>query len=255
MQKIIYLLLFLILNSTIVEAQNLTTGAAINKAGRQRMLTQRMAKDYLSIGAGIKVEEAARELDEASSMFNESLRDLEIYSKNKETTDALNFVSMLWAKFRLSVLSTPDVETAGVVITDANNLMNACNVVTERIVASSGIKTAILPNISGKQRMYSQKIAMLYIANHWGVNYKTLSKELDDAINSFDDALTILVNTPENTDDINKILKFQQSEWKFLQKSFDLKEVHSLPATIFSSTNMILKDFDRATVLYEKVVK
>jgi len=237
-----------------LEAQTLTTGAAINKSGRQRMLSQRMAKDFLAIGAGIKVAESMKELDESASEFNENLRDLEIYSKNKETTDALAFVSMLWAKFRVSVLSTPNIETADKIMTDANNLMNASNIVVTKIVAESGAKTAVLPNICGRQRMFSQKIAMLYIANSWGVNYKNLEKELEETIIAFDGGLNTLVTTPENTDDINKILKFQQSEWAFLRKSFTLKDVHSMPATIFSSTNMILKDFDRATVLYAKIV-
>ena len=45
---------FLITNFTF--CQNMTLGSAINKAGRQRMLSQRMAKDYLLIGAEVRIE-------------------------------------------------------------------------------------------------------------------------------------------------------------------------------------------------------
>lgn len=251
-KNILFLLLFC--SAIVAEAQNLSTGTAINKAGRQRMLSQRMAKNYLALGAGVRTEDAMRELDEASSAFNENLRDLEVYSKNKETTDALAFVSILWSNFRTNVLSTPDLESAEKIIVDANNLMNACNVVVDKIVASSGSKTAQLPNICGKQRMFSQKIAMYYIAYSWGVRSKNLEKDLGDAITGFDGGLNTLVAAPENTDEINKILKFQQSEWAFLKKTFNLKEAHSMPANVYSSTNMILKDFDRATTLYEKLI-
>jgi hypothetical protein len=235
-------------------AQSISTGSAINKAGKQRTLAIRMAKDFIAIGSGVKVEEASKELDESASTFNENLRDLLIYSKNKETTDALNFVSTLWAKFRVNVMVAPEVETVDKIIVEANNLMNACNIVVDKIIATSGSKAAVLPNLCGKQRLYSQKIAMLFFAEKWGVSYKTLNKDFDDTVAAYETGLNALVNIPENTDEINAILKFQLSEWAFLKKSFELKAGTTMTASIFSSTNIIFKDFDRATLLYEKIV-
>ena len=117
------LIVIVVFCSNFIEAQNLTTGAAINKAGRQRMLSQRMAKNYMAIGAGIKIEDALRELDESSSSFNENLRDLENYSKNKDTSDAIAFVSVLWSNFRTGVLSKTDIDAAEKIIADDDSLM------------------------------------------------------------------------------------------------------------------------------------
>ena len=62
-------------------AQINSRGEAINKAGMQRMYAMKMAKDYMAIGAGVKVAEATKELDETSTSFNENYNDLMIYSK------------------------------------------------------------------------------------------------------------------------------------------------------------------------------
>ena len=236
-------------------SQNMTIAEAINKAGRQRMLSQRMAKDYVLIGSGVKVEEATKELDDATVLFNESYNELVLFSKNDDVSKSLEFVDVLWKKYRQKILSTPDVDMAATVIVDANNLTNACNVVVEKLVASSNSKKAPLPNICGRQRMLSQKMALLYAAYAWQVPYKNLNKDLDAAINDFQVGLTTLQDNDNNTDEIKTILKLQASEWDFLKSSFDLNKERLAPVQIFSSTNLVMKNFDRATKLYEKLIQ
>ncbi|HJV69960.1 type IV pili methyl-accepting chemotaxis transducer N-terminal domain-containing protein, partial [Ideonella sp.] len=43
---------------------------AINKAGRQRMLCQRMAKSYLALGQGVEGELAERTLAASMALFD-----------------------------------------------------------------------------------------------------------------------------------------------------------------------------------------
>ncbi|MBC7641767.1 MAG: type IV pili methyl-accepting chemotaxis transducer N-terminal domain-containing protein [Flavobacterium sp.] len=253
MKKIVIVLLIL-LNNIVSYSQILTVAESINKAGRQRMLSQRMAKDYILIGSGVKVEEATKELDDASVLFNESYNELVLFCKNEDVVKSLEFVDGLWKKYRQKVLSTPDIDTAASVIIDANNLTNACNVVVEKIVASSNSKKAPLPNICGRQRMLSQRMAMLYAAYSWQVPYKNLTKDLDTTINDFQVGLTTLTDNDNNTDEIKTILRLQISEWDFLKSSFDLNKQRLTPVQIFSSTNLVMKNFDRATKLYEKLL-
>jgi nitrate/nitrite-specific signal transduction histidine kinase len=51
------------------EAGSLSIGAAINKAGRQRMLSQRMAKAYAMQSAGVMPERAGLLLDSSRRLF------------------------------------------------------------------------------------------------------------------------------------------------------------------------------------------
>lgn len=66
------LVMFLMVSATPVSAysdQVINNAEAINKSGRQRMLSQRMIKSYLMIGAGIKVGMAQQQLDDSVALF------------------------------------------------------------------------------------------------------------------------------------------------------------------------------------------
>jgi Type IV pili methyl-accepting chemotaxis transducer N-term len=252
MKKFITLSLFTFMITA--NSQTLSLGSAINKAGKQRMLVQRMTKDYMAIGAGVKVEESATDIDDVTALFNENHRDLVNFAKYQEIKDALGYVNELWAKFRLKMASNPDIVNAEVIISDANLLTYACNSVVEKIqvLNPSAIGNAKMTNICGKQRLNLQRISMLYMAKTWGVGYTNLEKDFKEAFNSFDANLIFLNNNKDNTPEITNSLKFQQSEWEFLKKSFE--NTNLKPGNIYSSTNLMTKDFDMLTGMYEKLV-
>ena len=83
--KKIALLFLIYLIPLFASSQTLTSAQAINKSGRQRAISQRIAKDYLMILAGIKTEEATKDLEEYSSIFNENIYDLTLYVESRET--------------------------------------------------------------------------------------------------------------------------------------------------------------------------
>jgi hypothetical protein len=252
--KIKIVLLFLSLSSFISNAQITSLGNAINKAGKQRMLSQRMAKNYLAIGAGVKVEDALKELDESATTFNENYNDLMIYVKDKNSKEALEKVRVLWTEYRSKILSQPTIKNSALVVSEANNLTAACNNVVTEIVNNSNVKTAVLPNICGKQRMLSQKLAMLYMVNFLKLDYPNLEKEIAEARESFETNLEMLLRSDYNTDEIKSILRLQKDEWQFLKKAYDLKSNNTVPSYVLSSANLMTKNFDRTTFLYESIV-
>ncbi|MEP7095396.1 MAG: hypothetical protein ABI793_15145, partial [Flavobacterium sp.] len=74
----------------------------------------------------------------------------------------------------------------------------------------------------------------------------------DESIEGFESGINTLLATSENTVEIKELLKFQKSEWDFLKKSFD--DLNNLkPASVFSSTALMAKDFNKITTLYETV--
>lgn len=246
---------FIVLFTFISNAQTITLASAINKAGRQRAITQRMAKDYMMIGSEVRAEDAAKDLDDATALFTENFHDLMIFAKTQDVIDALATVDVLWAKYRVEVTATPNLDDANFIISESTNLMKACNVVVEKLISNSTAlnKGLRLPNICGKQRLNLQRISMLYTAKSWGVNYSGLEKDLNESINSFDSILSTLLVTPENTPEINTMLKFQQSEWSFLKTTFDVNSTTLKPSSVYSSTNLMFKDFNNLTSMYEKI--
>ena len=56
---------------------------AVNKAGQQRMITQRMLKDYVLIGMNNTYGNPKEDLSKMIEMFDKDLNDLQKYVKDK----------------------------------------------------------------------------------------------------------------------------------------------------------------------------
>ena len=117
-----------------------------------------------------------------------------------------------------------------------------------------GAKVAVLPNVCGKQRMYSQRLGMLYIAKYWQVAFPTINKDLAETGANYENGLTSLLQYTENTDEINTILRLQKAEREFTKKFFEPPVDHMAPTMVYSSTNLMTRNFETATTLYAKLV-
>jgi nitrate/nitrite-specific signal transduction histidine kinase len=69
------------------QAQVLDLSDAINKAGRQRMLSQRMGKAWLALVHGIEPAAAQGVLDKSMALFDRQLVELKAYAPNPELRD------------------------------------------------------------------------------------------------------------------------------------------------------------------------
>ena len=73
--QLVSLLLFFIF-ALPVQAEITSISSAINKAGRQRMLSQRMVKSYSMIGIDVQREAAQEQLTKAIDLFELQLHEL-----------------------------------------------------------------------------------------------------------------------------------------------------------------------------------
>lgn len=249
------LILTLIPLSLPIYSWGMTDAEAINKSGRQRMLSQRMMKSYLMLGADIKVETAQQQLDDSVALFEQQFLELRDYAPTEEITNKLDKVESLWVVHRERIIGQPDKQIVPDLMDQNLALLVACDQVVKAIELHADVNSAQLVNISGRQRMLSQKIAKAYMALYWKVPAPDLKQEFEQAVQLFDDSLQTLVDSDLNTEDLNRSLRKVGNQWRFSQSGFKLgDDGRYVPTVISVTTESILKKMDQITKQYESLM-
>ena len=244
-------LLFTSQPSTAITKQ-LSLSEAINQAGLQRMLSQRMAKNYILLSQGIDAEAAADELDESSALFEENLFKLNTSINHIESKEALKKLKQDWYGFRQFVLSEADKAQTVQVVDRSTLLLKSAHALVLSLEKTSRANSDHLINISGRQRMLSQRLAMLYYASHSGVQEKVFQQEMHKTSRQFGQALNKLMLAKENNAQIYEALTDVNNQWSFYKTKFNgSNKGRFSPKTIKVVSESLLKEMNNITKLYE----
>lgn len=93
------------------QAQISDPNVAVNKAGRQRMLSQRIAKAYFQIGQQIDVDRSKKVLDASVAVFDRQLVELKNYAPTPEIKATYLKLETSWLAYKdllLGAVPSPD---------------------------------------------------------------------------------------------------------------------------------------------------
>ncbi len=238
-----------------VTAAGLTIASATNMAGLQRMLTQRIGKAYCQVGLDIELQNSREQLFEAVELFDTQLAELQAFAPNRLIREALARVKELWIPFKVAAVGEASRDGALQVAYWSDDLLYASHKVVQLLQDVSNTPHARLVNISGRQRMLSQRIAKLYMLQVWGFDTLTIRDEMETAVNEFTGALAVLQDASENSDEIRRQLDVVAADWAWIRKSLRMVGTDPFPTTLTSVSESVLLNMDRITKLYEELAE
>ena len=250
-------LLLLGLSISAHSAEQLTYPEAINEAGRQRMLTQRITKSHCMAGMIRDTVNSDTQLfevqtDVAVSLFEVQLSDLKAFASNVAVNIALEDVTTLWETFKPLALSEPTRHSCKLLWELDDSLLSASERVVFLLQDEMGTPQARLVNISGRQRMLSQRIAKLYVLQAWRLAGAEEGASLEQARNEFEESLTILRDAPENTLPIRGKLEEVGEQWVWLRSALGLRDA-DFPIVVNDASERTLDLMENLTQLYTEL--
>lgn len=239
-------------------AQPLTINSAINKAGRQRMLSQRMAKAYCQIGLGVEVARSKKILEQSVALFDRQLTELKAFAPTPEIKDTYAKLEQTWLAYRqLLTGGDPNIDNAKKIAQASEDVLKLAQQGAVLLEKHSGTATGKLINVAGRQRMLSQRIAKLSMFRAWDITSAQMTQDLDSALKEFTAAQAFLTSAPQNSGAINNALQLANTQWLFFAEA--LKQTEGTRAEqlrdVATTSERILQVMDDVTGLYEGLTK
>jgi hypothetical protein len=222
----------------------------LDTAGRQRMLSQRIVKDYLYTGEKVATAKAKKQI---KTSLEELLKAHKVLSQSINDPDIQNllaFVEMSSEDFEKTAKEAYNSDNAQLVLDLGESMLEGSQYVVDSLKEKVKVHDSKIVGRSGKQRMLAQRIAKYYIAYQSGIKDKNTVDQMQMAVKAFNASHKILMENATNTPEINRKLNEIDRLWKIVYKFYLNIEKGGLPLIVFNTTDTITKEMNKITKLY-----
>ena len=259
-------------------------GTVLNLSGKQRMLTQKMSKEIMLIALEADKAKNVANLTKTAALFDKTLHGLRDGdadlglppTSSKRIVRQLDKVQTIWADFKVTVdqvvssgRATPD-QVASMAAANLPLLkqMNKCVKLYEKDASGAGLESdpglAVTINLSGKQRMLTQKMSKEFLLVAYGHDREGNQLNLRETFSLFERTLTGLLDGDATLDlpgtrnpAIREQLGVVQGLWAsfkpIVENGSTAAEISKGDITQIASANLpLLKQMNKAVGMYEK---
>jgi nitrate/nitrite-specific signal transduction histidine kinase len=246
--------LFLLVSGDLAVAQVSNINDAINKAGSLRYQAHRLGKLYIQIGMGVDADRSKRTMDSVIPIYDRRLVELKNYAPTPEIKESYVALEKAWISYKdLLIGAKPSQDGARKVVEISDQVVAIANKATGQLATHSGSAQGGLVNVSGRQRMLSQRMAKYSQAISWGVAPATAQAEITKDKAEFAQKLDELAAAPINTAGLKDELALGRQQWMFFESALSEKKTNAL--TIATTSERILEVMDNVVGMYEKLSK
>ena len=233
-------------------AQAESEPSALNRAGEQRMLSQRIAKLYSQIGLNILPSPATEQLNAASARFERNLAALKPAASSAKAAAAFVRLETEWLGLKKAVAVAISREAAQALTGQAEATLAAAEVLTSVFAQENPQIDSRAVNLAGRQRMLSQRIANNYLLRSWGVESSAVRENLASSARDFSAGLAKLRAREDNSAEIRSELEEVAQQWEWLQASLSVEGASFYRVIVAESADALLEATDRVTRLFEQ---
>lgn len=231
---------------------------AINKSGRQRMLSQRIAKAYLQLGLSVDLEQSRRIFDASIANFDRQLIELKVFAPTAEIKNQLQIAEKQWLSYKdLLIGRAPNQKDAKQILQLSDQLLLVTEDLTKQFELHANSKSAQLVNISGRQRMLSQRMAKLYQAAQWKLTSHDHARELELLRKEFLANMDVLEQNSQTQRRLHDELKLAQQQWIYfdyaIKQQGENRLSQQLSTTVATSSERILEQMDIVTGMFQNL--
>lgn len=225
---------------------------AVNLAGQQRMLSQRIVKSWCQVGLNVQPAQSKRQLDEAIQRFDANLEALDGTARNAQARAALRGLRAAWTPLRTIALGKVRQSDAALINSRAENVLMAADRLTRVLQDQSGAPISRWVNLSGRQRMLSQRLVKSYMLRQWGVDNARLREDLESVQNEFSGALTAMQQRADNSTAQREEIEMLVMQWEWLRTALATEGAESFRLILAEGGDVLLELADRVTLMYQQ---
>jgi nitrate/nitrite-specific signal transduction histidine kinase len=234
--------------------QPLALSTAINRAGRLRALSQRIAKAYAQLALDVLPERSQEVMAMAQNIVKTNLIELGRAGLSGEVGSLLNAGTADAERLLGLVAGKPAAARLGEINKAAEQMLASADRLTGGLEGRSKSSAKII-NIAGRQRMLSQRMAKSFMLIEAGQDAASLSKQLDTARSEFILAMDALEAAPVSTPGIKQNLVLARTQWMFYQSALDGKDKAIARRDVATTSERILEVMDSLTGQYDAALR
>jgi hypothetical protein len=241
--------LFILSDGSFAKDTN-STVELINITSKQKMLSQRIAKDYLYLGKKVAISRASKQLEKSFKEFENIHKKLIKQIDNPDIKNLLDFVSLSSNDLKKKLNQNFDLNNAQLILDLSESILEGNEYIVNSLKKDINSKEINIIDIISQQRMLSQRIAKYYIAYQLGIKDKNSVSSMHQTVKKFNDNLKILMKNSTNTPEIDEKLAKIDKLWKIVNKFYNNIEKGGLPLIVFNTTDNITKEMDEVANIF-----